>query len=81
MKIDYHAKAIEDLEDAPADVRKAFFKQASFLANDLHHRSLRAKKYDERNDLWQARVNKSWRFYFVIQDDTYIIIRIIPHPK
>jgi hypothetical protein len=33
------------------------------------------------NDLWQARVNRDWRFYFNIVNDTYIIRDIIPHPK
>jgi len=51
------------------------------LEQDLRHPSLRAKKYDEARDLWQARVNKAWRFYFVIQNDTYFIVDIIPHPK
>jgi hypothetical protein len=32
-------------------------------------------------DLWQARVNRNWRFYFMIENDKYIIARIIPHPK
>ncbi len=48
---------------------------------NLHHPSLRANQYDEPGDVWQARVNRSWRFYFVIQDDTYVIVSIIPHPK
>jgi len=38
-------------------------------------------KYDESHNLWQARVNRSWRFYFKIVGDTYIIEDIIPHPK
>ena len=42
---------------------------------------LRAKKYDEANDRWQARVNRGWRFYFKIEDDTYFITELIPHPK
>jgi plasmid maintenance system killer protein len=42
---------------------------------------LRAKKYDERLNLWQARVNQDWRFYFPIQNDAYLIVDIIPHPK
>jgi hypothetical protein len=42
---------------------------------------LHAKKYDEALDRWQARVNKDWRFYFNIVDDTYVIRDIIPHPK
>jgi len=45
-------------------VRKAFFKQAAFLERNLQHPSLHAKKYDEKSDLWQARVNQDWRFYF-----------------
>jgi hypothetical protein len=62
-------------------VRKAFFKQVKFLQQNLHHPSLRAKKYDEARDRWQARVNKDWRFYFTIIDDTYRILKLIPHPK
>jgi len=26
-------------------------------------------------------VNRSWRFYFLIRDDTYVITNVIPHPK
>ena len=44
---------------------------AAFLLRDLHHPSLRAKKYDEARDLWQARVTKGWRFYFKIVGDVY----------
>jgi plasmid maintenance system killer protein len=51
------------------------------LLQDLRYPSLRAKKYNEAEDLWQARVNKDWRFYFTIEDDTYILAGIIPHPK
>ena len=66
---------------APQQVQRAFDKQSSLLLQNLHHPSLRAKKYDERLALWQARVNKDWRFYFLIQHDGYVIVNIIPHPK
>jgi len=62
-------------------VRKAFFKPVKFLEINLHHPSLRCKKYDESQDLWQARVNKGWRFYFQIRGDIYYLVDIIPHPK
>ena len=39
------------------------------------------EEYDEARDLWQARVNKAWRFYFTITDNTYHIEDVIPHPK
>lgn len=43
--------------------------------------TLRAKKYDESKDLWQARLNDDWRFYFTIEQDTYVIHDVITHPK
>ena len=81
MKIHYWPGARKALEDAPAAVRKAFFKQVRFLETNLHHSSLRAKKYDESQGLWQARVNKDWRFYFQIRGDVYYLVDMIPHPK
>ena len=45
------------------------------------HPSLHAKKYDESTGLWQARVNRSWRFYFTIEGDAYVLHTIIAHPK
>ena len=62
-------------------MQRAFDKQARLLAQNLRHPSLRAKKYDEPNDLWQARVNQDWRFYFQIRGDTYVIVTIVRHPK
>ena len=44
MKIDYLPSALKALEDAPAVVRKAFFKQVKLLEQDLRYPSLRAKK-------------------------------------
>jgi mRNA-degrading endonuclease RelE of RelBE toxin-antitoxin system len=81
MKVVLSDSAIESLQDAPVSVRRAFEKQLRFLVNNLLHPSLHAKKYDESHDLWQARVNKDWRFYFRIANDTYRIEKIIPHPK
>ena len=68
-------------DEAPAPIKKAFDKQAAFLAVNLRHPSLKAKKYDERRAIWQARVTGSWRFYFRIGGDTYTLLDIIPHPK
>jgi len=81
MKVSYGDGVAEALAQAPAAVQKAFFKQIRFLEQNLHHPSLRAKKYDEAEDRWQARVNREWRFYFKIEGDTYFIVAVIPHPK
>ena len=81
MKVVLTDRAVEALKDAPTTVQRAFDKQLRFLETNLLHPSLRAKKFSESENLWQARINKDWRFYFKIESDTYIIVRIIPHPK
>ena len=81
MKVSLTERAIAALASAPPAVQKAFIKQMNFLARNLQHPGLHAKKYDESQDRWQARVNDDWRFYFTIEGDTYLIRDIAPHPK
>lgn len=66
---------------APDKIRQAFDKQSLLLLHNLRHPSLRAKKYNEAEDKWQARVTGAWRFYFRIVGDAYIMTDIIAHPK
>ena len=54
-------------------MQKAFDKQTKLLVENFRHPSLQAKKYDERESAWQARVNLHWRLYFLIEGDTYLI--------
>ncbi len=81
MNIEHTAASSKAFEEAPRRVQKAFLKQVGFLKENLHHPSLRAKKYSGAKDIWQARVNQDWRFYFQITRDAYVITNIIPHPK
>jgi hypothetical protein len=81
MNLRYTANASKAFADALARVQRAFLKQAALLQTNLQHPSLHAKKFDESGDVWQARVNRAWRFYFLIEADNYIITNIIPHPK
>lgn len=81
MKWQHSDRSKQDYDSLQRKIQKAFDKQARLLAENLLHPSLRAKKFNEAEDLWQARVTKAWRFYFKITDNTYVITRIIPHPK
>jgi hypothetical protein len=53
MKVLLSDRAIEALKDAPAAVRRGFYKQIRFLAENLQYPSLQAKKYNEAQNLWQ----------------------------
>lgn len=77
----FSEKAAQDYEKAIPAIQKAFDKQMKLLTENWRHPSLRAKKIDETNNIWQGRVTRDWRFYFQITDDTYVILRIVPHPK
>lgn len=81
MNVALRERAIGALASAPPAVQKTSIKQMNFLARSLQNPSLHAKQYNEAKDLWQARVNDDWRFYFTIEDDAYIIHEVISHPK
>lgn len=81
MKLQRTSHFTRAYSKAPEEIQATFGKQVLLLMQNLRHPSLRAKKYDEGKDRWQARVNKDWRFYFTIQDDTYILQDIMRHPK
>ncbi len=66
-------------KNLPLAVRRAFFKQLEFLLKDIQHPSLRAKKYDEVSGLWQARVTRNVRFYFLIEGGAYFLVDIEKH--
>lgn len=80
MKVRFTQPLLDNFRRLPAVTKKKFEKQLGFLLRNIRHPSLRAKKYDESRDVWQARVNGSHRFYFQIKGDTYIILNITKHP-
>ena len=81
MRFDFSPHFRRNYHKAPEKIQRAFDKQSLLLLENLRHPSLRAKKYDEGQDLWQARVTGVWRFYFKIMGDTYRMEEIQAHPK
>ncbi len=81
MRILYTKRFLESYADAPDPIQRAVDRRIALLFENLRHPSLRAKKYDEARDIWQARVNGGWRFYFRIEGDVYRLIDLVPHPK
>jgi len=81
MKHSFGEGFVEKLELLPQHIQEKFWKQLSFLLKNLRHPSLRAKKYDEVKGIWQARVDRNTRFYFLIKGDCYILLDIKKHPK
>ena len=81
MRLFYTHRFLRDYTKAPIQVQETIDKHLTYLTEDLLHPSLHAKKYDEGRDIWQARVNKNWRFYFRIEGNTYFLLGVTRHPK
>ena len=81
MRAVYTKRFLASYADAPPAIQRAVDRRIALLLQNLRHPSLRAKKYDEARDIWQARVDGGWRFYFKIEGDVYHLIDLIPHPK
>lgn len=82
MTVDYLPKALKALEDAPAEVRKAFYKQLAFVGT-RPSASLAARQEIRRITGPLAGARESG-LAFLLQcrrGDTYIIRDIVPHPK
>jgi mRNA interferase RelE/StbE len=81
MRIVFLKSADKEYRSLSLLLQKLVKKQLSLLADNLHHPSVRAKKYDESRSIWQGRVNRDYWFYFITQGDTYYIIGITKYPK
>lgn len=81
MRVRFAEPFLRRFKKLPKEIKRKFEKQLAFLLNNIQHPSLRAKKYDETQNIWQARVSSVYRFYFKIQGDTYIVLTITKHPK
>ena len=81
MRIQTTRRFDESYQNAPFEIRQAFDRLSRFLLEDIRYPSLRAKKYDEVRNIWQARITRDWRLYFRIEGGTYILLDLIHHPK
>lgn len=81
MRVVLTRRAARDLHALPVRLQSTARKQLALLAANLRHPSLRAKKYEGEDNLWQGRINRDYRFFFTIHKDTYLILTIVPHPK
>lgn len=78
-----HTRPLPKFDDAyyrlPESIRKKVDRQLHYLLQDLTHPSLHAKKYHETDGIWQARIDRRYRFYFKIENDAYILLSIKRH--
>ena len=81
MKIRFTDRFERQYVALPEELKTKVDKQIEHLSINPWHPSLRSKKFDATRNIWQARVDRRYRFYFQIETDHYILLSVTPHPK
>jgi mRNA-degrading endonuclease RelE of RelBE toxin-antitoxin system len=68
MRVLFSERFAKSFKYAPEKIQKDFGKQLAHLLKDLRYPSLKAKKYDETRNIWQARVEGGWRFISLLKE-------------
>ena len=79
MKLARTARFARDFRSLPTDIQRRAAKQLQLLLNNPRHPSLRIKKMEGAQDIWEGRISKIYRFTFQVRHDTYILRRIGTH--
>ena len=81
MKIFRSDSFKRDYQRLPEKVKRQAEKALHLLVANFSHPSLRAKKIKSRENIWEGRVAKDYRFSFEIRGDTYVLRRIGKHEE
>jgi mRNA-degrading endonuclease RelE of RelBE toxin-antitoxin system len=81
MSILWTDKFKRNYQRLPVSIRKKFQKQLTFLLDNLRHSSLRVKKMKGRENVWEARVDRFYRFTFQKDKENIILRTIGPHDE
>ncbi len=79
MEIRYAVSFGRDYKELPREIRILLAKKFSLLLNNMRHPSLRAKKMEGQEDIWEARITKGYRFTFQKEEYGYLLRRAGSH--
>jgi len=79
MNISTTKKFDKKFKKLSSKTQKAFQKQIGFLLSGNNHPSLNLKKMQGQINIWECRINKSYRFTFQINQKMIILRTIGTH--
>lgn len=79
MEIRFAASFGRDYWELPQNIRKMLDRKLELLLSNVRYPSLRTKKMQGYENVWEARITKGYRFTFKKEDDAYLIRRAGPH--
>ena len=79
MRLAYTEPFKRSYKKLPKFIQKKTDRILMFLGTDLRHPSIRAKKIQGADDIWEGRIDKFHRFTFEIQGGEIILRSIGQH--
>ena len=79
MKLLFTKPFVRDYRDLPQGIQKLADKQIGLLLTNPQHPSLAINKMQDPREIWEGRINKSYRFTFQIKGDTYVLRKLATH--
>ena len=79
MKVSFTKPFKRDYQALPKEIQELINKQIDHLMENPHHPSLRIKKMEGHESVWEARVTKGYRMTFQIHGDICLLRRVGTH--
>ncbi len=79
MKVAFTKPFKRDYQGLPENIQKQIDEQIVRLLDNPQHPSLRIKKMEGRQFIWEARITGGYRMTFQIDGDTYLLRRVGTH--
>jgi len=79
MKLIRTSRFKKDYKKLTPLLQKRTKEKLKLFANNPGHPSLNVKKVKKLGNMFEARINKNYRFFFFIQENAYYLVRIGPH--
>lgn len=81
MKLHRLPQFDRDYKKLPVKIKTKLHHQLNILSENFRYPSLRAKKIHGQTDIWEARLDRFYRFSFKIENDIIYLRRVGPHDK
>lgn len=80
LNIKFTKQSQDTYKKLQTNIRKKLEKQVLLLSTNFRHPSLRAKKMGAMNR-FEARIDRKYRFTFILEKETVTILTIGPHDE
>lgn len=80
MRIVFSKTFEKDYKKLPIKIQKLLDEQLLMLLENYKYPSLRIKKMQGHDSIWEGRITQSYRFTFEKRDNTYFLRRAGTHP-